>query len=141
MRVHHARDWHVISQNDRQAVLRLLDRGELIGQLNVTPWPKAKPGEHLSPEELRKHIDDSPGFEVDQLLQSGQMPADEGLWLYRLSVIGTADEVRLLQNYYAIADRQGNQAVLTFTTEVPLAEKFAERDLSIVGTVSFPGKQ
>jgi hypothetical protein len=135
---HHDRGWHVISQNERQAVLRCLERGELIGQLNVTPWTKAKPGEHLTPEELRKHIDDSPGFSVDQVLQSGQVRADDGLWAYRLSVIGTADEVRLMQNYYAVADPQGRQAILTFTTEVPLAEKFAERDLSIVGTVSFP---
>jgi len=137
---HHDRNWHVISQNERQAVLRLLERGALVGQLNVTPWSKAKPGEHLTPEELRKHIDDSPGFTVDQVLQSGQAPAEDGLWVYRLSVIGSADDVRLLQNYYAIADKQGNQAVLTFTTEVPLAEKFAEKDLSIVGTVNFPAK-
>ncbi len=137
---HHDRDWHIISQNERQAVLRLLDQGELIGQVNVTPWAKARPGEHLTPEELRKHIDDSPAFTVDQVLQSGQTPAEEGMWVYRLSVIGTADDVRLMQNYYAIADKQGNQVVLTFTTEVPLAEKFAERDLSIVGAMSFPAK-
>jgi hypothetical protein len=134
----HDRSWHVVAQTEQHAVLRLLDRGELIAQMNVIPWEKAQPGKHMAPEDLRKHIEGSPDFIVDQTLQADEVPDDEKRWIYRVSVVGRSDEVQVLQNYYAVAGPGGNQVVLIFTTEVPLAERLAERDLSIVGSVRFP---
>jgi hypothetical protein len=132
------RSWHVVSQTDHQTVLRLLERGELVAQLNVIPWAKAKPGEHVSVAELRKHIEESPGFKVDQVLQASEVPDDEKRWIYRVSVVGQSDGIQVLQNYYAVAGPQGDQLILLFTTDVAQADRLGAHDLATVGTVQFP---
>ena len=108
----HDRSWHVVAQTEQHTVLRMLERGELVAQMNVIPWEKAKPGQHLAPEDLRKHIEGSPGFTVDQTLQADEVPDDEKRWIYRVSVVGQSDEIQVLQNYYAVAGPGGDQVVL-----------------------------
>jgi hypothetical protein len=133
----HERAWHVVAQNDQYTVMRMLERGELVAQVNVLPWAKARPGQHIGTDELKKLIEESPAFTVDQTLQSGTMPAEAGYWIYRVSAVGKSNETPVLQNYYAVAGPQGDQLMLVFTTEVNQAEHLGSRDLSMVGTVSF----
>ena len=40
----HDRRWHVTVDRPELTVLRLVDRGELIAQCNISPAPDAKPG-------------------------------------------------------------------------------------------------
>lgn len=132
------RNWHVVAQTDQYTVLRVLDRGELVGQLNVTPLPKVKPGQHISTDDVRKIVSDVPGLKIEQILQTGEVPAEMGHWIYRISVAGRSDDAAVLQNFYAVAGPQGDQVLLSFTTEVAQAERLGGRDLAIVGTVTFP---
>src|SRR5262249_33998044 len=129
--------WQIRSQTDNLGVLRLLDRGELVAQLNVTPWESAKAGEHIRPEELRRHVEQTKDFTVDEFLQTGEVPSQGKNWVYRMSVVGQARGIRTMQNYFAIASPTGEQVILTFTTEVAQASKLGERDLEIVGTLGF----
>lgn len=132
------RNWHVVAQTEQYTVLRVLDRGELVGQLNVTPLPKLKAGQHISTDEVRKIVSDVPGLKVEQILQTGEVPAEAGHWIYRISIAGRSDDTAILQNFYAVAGPQGDQVLLSFTTEVAQAERLGGRDLAIVGTVTFP---
>jgi hypothetical protein len=115
----------------------MLERGELIAQVNIVPWEKAKPGQHISEEDLKKLVESGDSFALDQIVQSGTVPADAGYWVYRITAAGKSNETAVLQNYYAVASPQGEQVMLIFTTEVNQAEKLAGRDLSLVGTVRF----
>jgi hypothetical protein len=134
------RAWHVAGQTDQFAVLRLLDRGELIAQLNVIPWTKAQPGRHLDPAELRQRVEQAPNFKLTEVLNAGEVPsAEAGRWVYRLAVAGESGDLRLLQNHYIVAGPQGDQVLLSFTTELAHADRFGGRDLPIVTTVTFPG--
>ncbi len=134
----HERGWHTVAQTEQYTVMRLMDKGELIGQVNVVPWKKDKPGQHVSPEEMQKLIEQSASFTLDQVIQSGTVTADKGNWAYRISAVGKSDDTAMMQNFYAVAGPKGDQAVLIFTTEVNLAERLGGHDLSIVGTVTFP---
>jgi hypothetical protein len=136
----HERDWHVIAQNEQCTVLRLLEKGELIAQLNVTPHTQSRPGEHISAEEFQRRVHDLPDFKVGQVLQAGEVPAEPGYWVYRLSVAGQSKELDVIQNHYVVVGPKGGQVFLTFTTELSLVERLGAKDLSIVGTVSFPEK-
>jgi hypothetical protein len=134
------RGWQTVSQNDQYTVLRLLERGELVAQVNVVPQTRARPGQHTSPEDFQKQVHDIPDFKLDQVLQTGEVPAEQGFWVYRVSVAGQSNDLNVLQNHFLVAGPKGDQVMLTFTTEVGLAERLGGRDLSIVGTVAFPTK-
>jgi hypothetical protein len=133
----HERSWHVVAQTDQYTVLRMLERGELIAQVNIVPWEKAKPGQHISEEDLKKLVESADSFALDQIVQSGTVPADAGYWIHRITAAGKSNETAVLQNYYAVASPQGEQVMLIFTTEVNQAEKLAGRDLTLVGTLRF----
>lgn len=134
----HDRSWHTVATTGETAVLRLLDRGELIAQLNVTPLPPAAAGKHISPAELARRAREAAGFTLTEVLQSDELPNKDGLWIYRHSVVGKAAEIDLQQNYYAVAGPKGHQALFVFTTEIDHAKTLGGKDLAIIGTVAFP---
>jgi len=128
------RGWYPVALTEHYAVYRLIEGGELVAQLNITPLPKAKPGDHVRPDELRQNIRKTSGLEIVQELQAGEVPAAQNHWAYRLSLLTRADDTDLLQNYYALAGPQGTQFLLTFTAEPRAAEKLGARDLALVGS-------
>jgi hypothetical protein len=137
---HHDRNWHVVSQNERFTVLRLMERGELLGQVTVMPHTQERPGEHISAAEFQRRVQATPDFKVDQLLQAGEVPADPGHWVYRISVSGQAGDLQVVQNHYAVAGPKGHQVFFTFITEAALVDRFGARDLAMIGTVVFTEK-
>src|SRR5207247_1587507 len=48
------RDWHIVGRSEQQLVLRLMDRGDFVAQLTITPWKKAAPGKHIGEEEFKE---------------------------------------------------------------------------------------
>lgn len=134
----HDRNWHVVVQTEQQAVLRCLDHGELVAQLNVAPLKTAAPGRHIEPAEVVRLVQQAPGFTIEKMLQNGVVTAPEGYWVYRVAAAGKAEDVPLVQTTYAVAGPKGEQAVFTFTVEVEQAEKFGGRDVAIIGSVSYP---
>ncbi len=133
----HERNWYLVAQTNEFTVMRQMDRGELISQLNITPWKMAKPGQHMEPSEVEKHIAQAPGFKLQSVAQQGELPGQPGYWLYRLSAVGEADGLPLMQNAYAISGPRGDQVMFTFTTEVSHVEKLGTKDQSMVKTVEF----
>src|SRR5207248_6953087 len=78
----YGREWFVVGQVDERVVLRLLDRGEFVAQATLTPWAKARPGEHLSPEVFQKAMTEMPGWQPEEVLQAGVVPSADAprLW-------------------------------------------------------------
>jgi hypothetical protein len=136
----HTRDWHLVGATDEHVVLRLMDRGDFVAQLTVTPWTKAKKGEHLSAEEFKKAMYSTSGWRPEREVQAGEVPG-EGKWIYRISAEGQLDGVRVLQNFYLVAGPDGEQVVLTFTLSPKQADKLGARDLSLAASVEVPAKK
>src|SRR5262249_17323611 len=80
----HSRDWQWGGQTDKHFVLRLIDRGDFVAQTTISPWDAAKPGKHMTPEDFQKQMEATPGWAVEQVLQTGEVPTDGGRWLYRV---------------------------------------------------------
>ncbi len=136
----HTRDWHLTAVTPDHTVLRLLDRGDYIAQVTVTPWTTAKPGEHLSPEQFKNAMRSTSGWQPERELQSGEIPTTEGKYIYRLSEQGLLDGVSVLQNFFLVAAPTGEQVVLTFTLSPKLADKLGARDLSMAASIEVPAK-
>lgn len=135
------RGWGVVAKNEKQTVLRLLDRGELIAQVNITPYNCAKPGEHLSLDDLNKLLSEAPGFKIDKVLENTAVVAAAGYWIGKVSVVGEASELPMQQIVYAVAGPRGDQVLLAFTVETDQASKLAGKDLALVKTVGLPTVQ
>jgi hypothetical protein len=132
-----AREWQTVVNGEEHTVLRLMDSGEFVSQVTITAWTTAEKGKHLSPDEFRKAMEETPGWQMDQELQASEMPADGGRWIYRLSTQGQLDGDKVLQNFYLVAGPDGQQVVLAFTLPPKDADRVATRELSLVSSLSF----
>jgi hypothetical protein len=138
--VSYEREWQVVAQTEDHLVMRLMDRGDFVAQVTVTPWTKAEAGQHLSPDEFRQAMTQTPGWEPEEEVQAGEIP-QEGAWVYRLSSAGKLDGLKVTQNFYLVAGPGGDQVVLTFTMTPAQVQKLGTRDLSMIASVAFPSKK
>jgi hypothetical protein len=134
----HSREWHIVSENKEHMVMRLMDRGDFVAQVTLTPWINAGKGKHLSVEEFKSKMNESSGWQAEQELQAGEVQGQEGRWVYRLSEAGHMDQLAVLQNFYLVAAPDGEQMVLAFTMTPKQADKLGARDLSFVGGLEVP---
>lgn len=135
------RQWGVVTKTEKQTVLRLLDRGELIAQMNLSNLSPAKPGEHQSLDEVEKLVHEAPGFKVDKVLEKTALESSPGFWIGKVSTTGSASDLSMQQIAYLVAGPRGDQVLLSFTVETDQAAKLAGKDISLVKTVSLPTLQ
>jgi hypothetical protein len=134
----YAREWQLVSQTDDHAVLRLMERGDFVAQVTLTPWTSAGKGKHMTADEFREAMLRTPGWEQEKELQAGEVPAGgDGRWIYRISALGEMDGTAVMQNFYLVAGPDGEQVVLLFTMTPKKAEKLGERDLTLAASVDF----
>jgi hypothetical protein len=140
--LNHVREWQMVGEPDGRLVLRLMDRGDFVAQATITPWKPAEKGKHLSPDEFKEVIANTPGWEPEKELQAGEVPGGgEGRWIYRVSLLGKADGVAVLQNFYLLAGPNGDQVVVAVTLTPKKAEQLGSRDLSLVGSIELPAEK
>ena len=133
----YGRDWQIVSQTEEHLVLRLVERGDFVAQATLTPWTSADKGKHLSPDDFREAMSETPGWDVEQELQAGEVPADSGRWIYRISALGQLDGNKVLQNFYLVAGPGGEQIVVAFTLTPKQADRLGTRDLSLAASIDF----
>jgi hypothetical protein len=129
-----AREWQTVANGEDHTVLRLMDAGEFVAQVTITPWTTAEKGKHLSTEQFKKAMEETPGWQLEQELQASEMQADGGRYIYRLSTQGQLDGDKVLQNFYLVAGPDGQQVVLAFTLPPKEADRVATRELSLVSS-------
>ena len=136
----YSREWHIVGQTETHLVLRLLDRGDFVAQATVTPYLKAEPGKHISSDEFRMVVSESPGWQMDELVDAAEVPTDDGRWSYRVTARGSMDGVPVVQSFYVLAAPSGEQVVVTFTMKPSHAAKIGTRDVALVNAIMFPKK-
>ena len=134
----YGRDWQTVSQGNEHVVMRLMDRGDFVAQVTLTPWTKAEKGKHLSAEEFRQAMAETPGWEPEDELQAGEVPAEGGRWIYRISTLGELDGIKVMQNFYLVVGPEGHQVVLAFTMPPKQADRLGTRDLAMAASIDFP---
>jgi hypothetical protein len=132
------RHWHVTAQVKDQLVMRLMDRGDFVAQVTLTPWKKAEKGKHVTPDEFKQAMNSTAGWEPEKELQAGEVPSDSGHWVYRYSASGQMDGVNAVQNFYLIATPEGEQMIVVFTMTPKQVDKLGARDLSLIGSLEIP---
>jgi hypothetical protein len=137
----YAREWQIVGQTPEHVFFRLLDRGDFVAQATVTPWDKARPGEHLTPAAFREAMAKTRGWEQGQVVEESEVPPDNGGYIYRFSAPGQMDGLKVMQNFYLIACADGDQVVVAFTMTPAQAEKLGTRDLTLVRGLTLLGNK
>jgi hypothetical protein len=137
----YAREWQMVGQTPEHLVMRLMESGDLVAQVTVTPWTAAKAGEHLSAEAFQEAMASTPGWEQENVLQAGEVLKEKERWVCRVAAVGQMDGLKLMQNFYLVAGPGGDQVVLAFTFTEAQADKLGARDLALVNGLDLPAKK
>ncbi|MHB1034485.1 MAG: hypothetical protein ACYC35_07610 [Pirellulales bacterium] len=137
----HDRRWHLMADDPKLVALRMVDRGELVAQCNVSPLPKTMPGKHVPLSQFQEDIKQALGKDFGQFLQASENNPEPGRIVYRVVASGKVSDVSLLWKYYLVADDQGNQAVFLFTLEDSLLQRLGDVDRKMVDSLRFTQTQ
>ena len=83
---------------------------------------------------------EAPGWTLEEVLEEGEVPAENGRWIFRINTRGQMGDSKVTQTFYLIAGPNGDQVVATFTGKPGQTAKLGSRDLTLVGAIGFPKK-
>lgn len=133
----HDRRWGVMVERHDTTMLRLVDRGDLIAQCNISPLPAFTKGEVLTLEGFQNDVKQALGKNFGTVVEAAQEAGEDGLTVQRITVSGTAGELPIQWTYYHLFDAKGHRASLVFTIEGKLVERFAQIDRELISGFRF----
>jgi hypothetical protein len=128
----HDRRWSVMVDRFDTVILRLIDRGDLIAQCNITRLPALEKGKQMALAEFQRDVEQTLAKNKAQIVEAAQTQNDEGLRVLRIVVSGAASELPIQWVYYHLSDASGQRASLVFTMDARLVERFAQIDRELV---------
>jgi hypothetical protein len=131
------RRWHVMRDDTESAVLRFVNRGELVAQCNIAALPRVKAEQPTTLAEFQRDVERSLGEHFkrfDRVAETGN--EHEGKTL-RVTASGIVSELPIEWHYYLRIDPQGRRVALTFTLEQSLAERFEAADETLVESLTW----
>lgn len=152
IKLYHDRLWHLFHQGSTVAVLRLMDKGSLVAQCNVSPIGPAPVGKHIGEQQFQEDVQKAIGADFQRIEKAEVIPTRDKRFLFRVVAAGEASQktskgvtkVPVNWIYYLIANPEGRQMVLVFTVENTLIERLQNRDVNLALGVDFlpksPGK-
>jgi len=135
----HDRSWQAMVDRHDVAVLRMIDRGDLIAQCNASKLPDLPAGQRVALEAYQADIQRALAGEFGEFLQATQGTSGDGFRVLRVVVAGLAGELPIQWRYYHVSNDAGRQVSFVFTMDAKLVERFAEADEGIIGSFEFVG--
>lgn len=131
------RNWFVTSDEKDVTVMRLVERGDLIAQCNVSQLSAVAPGKLMTLAEFQSDIQKTLGTNFGQFVNASQSTDEAGSSVYRVAASGTVSQLSVQWIYFLVANKQGQRISLAFTLESDLVERFGQADKALVSTLRF----
>ena len=128
------RRWFLTTEDPKLAVFRLLDRGELIAQCNVSAITGGK-AKRATLAEFQKDVQASLGKNFGQFTAASQYTSSAGYSVMKVSVRGVVSKLPIEWIYYLVCNDKGHRVSLAFTLEESLSERFAHADRELVNGI------
>ena len=100
----------VTEDEPKLTVLRLVDRGELVAQCNISPLPKLEKPIPLA--EFQRDVERSLGKNFGKFVAAGQTINETGYAVFRVVVHGEVGGLPIEWIYYLVQDRTGKRVSL-----------------------------
>lgn len=148
VKVYHDRLWHLFHQGSTVAVLRMMDKGSLIAQCNITPIGPAPAGKHIGEQQFQGDLQKAIGPDFQKIEKAEIIPTQDQRFVFRVIASGEASQktskginkIPVNWIYYLIANADGRQMVLVFTVENTLVERLQNRDINLALGIDFVPK-
>lgn len=133
--------WRIIASEVDAAILRYVDRGDLLAQCNIVELP-ARPADNPLPmeqfkTELTKIIEAEASAKI---VDSEVLKTSTGLTALRVVVEGVEEKVPVQWIYYHVEANDGRRLTFVFTLEQEIADRFASADKKLVNETIFKPK-
>jgi len=138
--VHDTR-WRVVEDAPTGLVMRLIDRGALVGQCSLTALPR---GDALAPPtiaEVERDIERSLAGQFGRFAHAAEATRSDGVRIVRVVSEGTAEKLPFRWIHQVLTDAQGRRAAITFMFEASAAGRFGDADRELVDGFAFPATE
>lgn len=133
-RVQYDRRWYLTEDEPKLAVLRMVDRGELVAQCNISSLPKLEKAVPLA--EFQRDVERTLGKNFGKFVAAGQTINEAGYAVFRVVVHGDVGGLPIEWIYYLVQDRAGHRVSLAFTLEQSLTDRFAATDRAMIAALA-----
>lgn len=133
--------WRIMAAQSDSVVMRLVDRGELVAQCNVSVLPKLNVEQALTLEMFQKDVQQSLGKHFGLFERAAERQTPAGLRLLHVVAIGTVSELPITWHYYLLINQAGQRAAISFTMENALADRFGEADRLVLDGFRFAAEK
>jgi hypothetical protein len=133
----HDRRWSVMLERADLTVLRLVDRGDLIAQCNITPRPPLGKDQQLSMDGFQEDVKRVLGKNFEEMIEATEETTESGLRVLRVVVAGKVGDLDIQWTYYHLSDNADHRASLVFTLESAALDRFAHLDRELIGNIRF----
>lgn len=127
--------WQIAFDQSDVVALRLIDRGDLIAQCNISPVRSTSETPTLA--EFQADVKRSLDKHFGQFIKASESTTAQGYQLLRVSVSGIVAELPIEWHYYLLSAPSGQRAAFAFTVESELIERLAGGDEALISTVEF----
>lgn len=135
--VHDTR-WRRVEDGPNGLVMRLVDRGALLGQCSITSLPQAPASALPTREDLQRDIERSLAGQVVRVEAGEETDRGDGLRIVRLVSTGTAGSLPFRWIHYVIVAADGRRVSVTFMFEESMLQRFAEADRPLIEGLRLP---
>jgi hypothetical protein len=130
----------VVSDQPDLAVLRLIERGDLVAQCNISRLNPLPAGEQLTLEAFQASLKKSLGTTFVDFLEAGESLSDSGLRVLRVVISAEVSEVAIQYVFYHLSDDQQNRLSLALTMDADNVERFGRAEETLIGSLQFTSK-
>ncbi|MBX7165301.1 MAG: hypothetical protein K1X74_03040 [Pirellulales bacterium] len=130
------RRWHVISQSPESAIFRLVDRGDMVAQANVS-LVTATADRPTSLESFRAQVEQSLGKSIEQIVEASEGKTSSELTINKVVAQGKVDGLAVEWHYYLVTGPNGRQVVFAFTMEADAVARLGELDAQMASSIEF----
>lgn len=133
----HDRDWHLFHFNENVAILRMLEQGSFVAQLNVAPIPDVAAGQQTPATDFQKDIQQSLGEKLRSLGAPESQTLSDGRKYHKVTAEGQVGERKMTWIYYLVTAPTGRQASLMFTVDTSQIDKLRGQEKRLVESLRF----
>lgn len=133
----HGREWHVLSNSPKHAVLRMVNDGQTVAQCNMRELPIEGKSKALSLEKFQQEVVKGLSSANPQIVDATEAVNPAGLRVLRVQVSGIVSNATVQWIYHLATSDDGRGISYIFTMAGDQAEEFGVADLEFTSTLRF----
>jgi hypothetical protein len=131
----HERRWSVITEEQDQAVLRLIDDGDKLAQCNVALLPQAPDATQFTLEGFQRDVIRALGENVKSVIRASQRHNENDYRVFQVVAEGETSGVAMHWIYYLVTEKHGRRVILAFVLEKQMLARFDQAAEGLVETL------